>query len=195
MDRTRRRAARHDHDHPRRDHRQHRDPDLAGRPQGRVVRGHLVGRHRLHARAGRGHPDGRLGERSLRYQAPVSRDHRALHARVDGVRRGAEPSRAGHLPRPAGTRWRHADADRHDHHHACGRTPEYGTRHGHIRNPDAPRAGCRPRARWLVRAGLLVAIDLLCQRSDRSHRICVGLALPHRVRTGLTACVSTRSAF
>ena len=53
--------------------------------------------------------------------------------------------------------------------------------------------GGRPGARRLVRAGLLVAVDLLRQRPDRPHRIRVGVAVPHRVRRGRTACGSTPS--
>ena len=130
-----------------------------------------MGHHRLHARSGSGDPDGRLGERSLRNQAPVPGHHRAVHARIDGVRGRAEPPGTGRLPRAAGTRWRHADADRHDHHHASGRAAEHGTGHGDLRDPDAARAGGRARARRVVRAGLLVAADLLRQRSHRPHRV------------------------
>ena len=146
-----------------------------------------MGRDRLHARAGRGDPDGRMGERSLRNQAPVPGHHRALHARIDGVRGRPEPPGTGRLPGAAGTRWRNAHADRHDHHHASGRAPEHGTGHGDLRDPDAARARGRARARRLVRAGLLVAADLLRQRPHRPDRVRVRLAVPHRVAKGARA--------
>ena len=55
----------------------------------------------------------------------------------------------------------------------------------------APAVG--PGARWMVRAGFLVAPHLLRQRSDRAHRVRLGVAVPHGDRTGRTGCGSTPS--
>ena len=81
-----------------------------------------------------------------------------------------QPRDAGGLPGPAGPRWRHADAARHDDPDPRRRAGAARPGDGDPRRPDAARPDLRPDPRWLADRHRLVALDLPDQRPDRHRR-------------------------
>ena len=137
-DRERRRARR-DHVDPRHDRRQRRDQHALARLLDRPG-DDPVDRHRLHARARDGDPGHRLGGGSLRHEAALHALHRPVRGRFRALRRRVVGRVADRVPRPAGSRRRHADARRHDDPDPRGRAGPRRPRHGDHRRADAARA-------------------------------------------------------
>ena len=124
----------------------------------------------LHPRAGHGDPDDRLGGRPVRHQAALPDRHRAVHDRLGALRDRVEHRRPDRLPGPAGARWRHAHAARHDDHDPGGGTAPDGPADGDPRRADAARPDPRPHHRRLAHRGRELALDLPDQRADRPRR-------------------------
>ena len=165
----RRRDRRLDHVDPRHDDRQRR-PGHARARAARPDRRDPVGGDRLHAGAGRGDPDHRLGGPALRRQARLHRLAGPVHRRLGAVRPGHLDDRADRVPRAPGRRRRHDPADRPADDGRCRRTQADGTRDEHRRRAGDARPDPRPHDRRPDPRQRQLALDLLRQPPDRRDR-------------------------
>ena len=110
-----------------------------------------------------------LAQRPLRLQEGVPDRAGAVHGRLRALRHGDHRADADPLPRPPGARRRHADAGRHGDPVPPLAAGQARRRDGHLRHPDAARAGPRPViSGWLLESASW-PLDLPDQRAGRNR--------------------------
>ena len=124
----------------------------------------------LPAVARRRDPGHRLGGAPVRRQARLHHLAGPVHRRLGAVRPRVLDHRADRVPRASGRRWRHDPADR-PADDGRGRRPQaHGPRDEHRRRSGDAGADPRPDDRRPDPRQRELALDLLRQRSDRTHR-------------------------